>query len=187
MMHYAGDDAIVYAFEPTPRMIDILEEKSKGVANYRIVKKAVADYNGKSTFFISGNQDWGCSSLNTFNDNLDHTWPGRTDFKVTDQIEVDVIRLDGFIEEHGIQEIEFFHCDTQGKDMEVLMGMGIHLRKIKRGVIEMATKHDTKLYKDQKYLVEDAVGFLNDNGFGIDAIVPNDCFCNEVNIEFSRV
>jgi FkbM family methyltransferase len=187
MMRYAGDDAVVYAFEPTPELVRILVGQSAGLKNYHVIDKAVADYNGKSTFFISGNQDWGCSSLNTFSDNLEVTWPGRTDFKVTDQVEVDVIRLDGFIEANDIQEIEFFHCDTQGKDMEVLFGMGEHLRKIKRGVIEMATRHDTKLYKDQKYIVDDAIIFLKNNGFRVDGVVSNDWCNNEVNIEFSRI
>lgn len=187
MMHYAGDDAVVYAFEPTPDLVRVLTEKSAGLTNYHIIDKAVADYNGKSTFFISGNQDWGCSSLNTFSDNLEDTWPGRTDFKVTDQVEVDVIRLDGFIEANDIQEIEFFHCDTQGKDMEVLFGMGDHLRKIKQGVIEMATRHDTKLYKDQRYILDDALLFLKNSGFRVDGIVSNDWCNNEVNIEFSRI
>jgi len=187
MMHYAGDGAIVYAFEPTPRMIDILEEKSKGVANYRIVKKAVADYNGKSTFFISGNQDWGCSSLNTFNDNLDKSWPGRTDFKVTDQIEVDVVRLDDFIKEHCIREIEFFHCSAQGKDMEVLMGMGIHLKKIKQGQLSMSVKHDTRLYKDTKYISKDVISFLEEAGFRVDQTLFNDPYHNEERILFSRI
>jgi len=187
MMHYAREDSIVYAFEPTPEMIRILKKESNGNPNYRIIEKAVADYNGTSTFYVSGNQDWGCSSLNTFNDNLEQTWPGRTDFRVTDQITVEVIRLDGFIEERGIEEIEFFHCDTQGKDLEVLFGMGTHLRKIKRGVIEMPTRHNTKLYKDQKYIVDDAVAFLKDNGFNIDSIASNDTHNNEANVYFSRI
>jgi FkbM family methyltransferase len=168
-------------------LIDIIKEKTQGIENYHLIEKAVADYNGKSTFFISGNADWGCSSLNTFNDNLEETWPGRTDFKVTDQVEVDVIRLDGFIEEHDIQEIEFFHCDTQGKDLEVLIGMGAHISKIKSGVIEMPTRHNTKLYKDQKYLETDARTFLEAHGFCVERVESNDSQQNEVNIFFNRI
>jgi FkbM family methyltransferase len=185
MMHYSRDGAVVYAFEPTPDLVRVLTEKSAGLQNYHIIDKAVADYNGKSTFFISGNQN--CSSLNTFSENLEDTWPGRTDFKVTGHVEVDVIRLDGFIEANDIQEIEFFHCVTQGKDMEVLFGMDAHLRKIKKGDIKMATRHDTKLYKDQRYIVDDALLFLKSNGFRVDGIVSNDWCNNEVTIEFSRI
>ena len=187
MLHHAGDDAIVYAFEPTPKLVDTLTEKTKDIKNYHIVDKAVADYNGKSTFFISGVQDWGCSSLNTFNDDLDKTWPGRTGFEVTDRVEVDVIRLDGFIEEHDIREIEFFHCSAQSKDMEVLMGMGMHLRKVKQGQISLPIRHDTKLYKDSKYVSRDAILFLEQGGFRVDKTLYNDYYHNEERILFSRI
>ena len=186
MLHHAGGEGTVYAFEPTPKLVGDLVEKTKDIQNYHVINKAVADYNGKSTFFISGVRDWGCSSLNTFNDNLDKTWPGRPGFVVTDRVEVDVIRLDGFIEEHNIREIEFFHCSTQGKDMEVLLGIGAHIMKIKQGQITMPTSHDAKLYKDSKYISGDAIRFLEQIGFKVDATLYNDHYHNEERILFSR-
>lgn len=187
MLRYADDpNSTVYAFEPTPRMIDIIKQKTAHLPNYVIVPKAVADWEGKTTFFISGQADWGCSSLNTFNDDLDKTWPGRTDFKVTDSIEVDVIRLDSFVKENNINEIDFLHVDVQGSDLEVLMGLGEYLSIVKAGVIEMPTSHERKLYKNQKYLANDAIKFLEDNGFFIDHVTANDYFNNEVNIFFQR-
>ena len=187
MLHHAGDDAIVYAFEPTPKLVDILTEKTKDIKNYHIIDKAVANYNGKSTFYISGVGDWGCSSLNTFNDNLDKTWPGRTGFEVTDQVEVDVIRLDGFIMEKNIREIEFFKCSAQGKNAEVLMGMGMHIKKIKQGQILMPIEHDTKLYKDSKYISRDVISLLKNIGFRVDTTLFNDHYHNEELIFFSRI
>lgn len=187
MLHHAGDDAIVYAFEPTPKLVDILTEKTKDIKNYHIIDKAVADYNGKSTFFISGVGDWGCSSLNTYNDNLDKTWPGRTGFEVTDQVQVDVIRLDDFIVEKNIREIEFFKCSAQGKDMDILLGMGAHLMRIKQGQILMPINHDTKLYKDSKYISRDAIRLLQRRGFRVDKTLYNDNHHNEEHILFSRI
>lgn len=188
MFGYATDpNNTVYAFEPTPRMIDIIKQKTSHFPNYIIVPKAVSDWEGKATFKISGQSDWGCSSLNNFNDNLEKTWPGRTDFKVTDSVEVDVIRLESFVEDKEINEIAYLHVDVQGSDLEVLMGLGKHLRKVKAGVVEMPTRHETKLYKDQKFLAEDAIKFLEQNGYRITSVTPNDCFHNEVNIYFERV
>ena len=187
MMHHTSDPRnIVYGFEPTPRMIEIIKSKVSERSNYVIVPKAVADYEGKAKFTVSGQADWGCSSLNTFNDNLDRTWPGRTDFKATEVLEVDVIRLDNFVKENNITEIEYLHVDVQGSDLEVLFGLGEYLKIVKAGVIEMPTRHATKLYKDQKYIVTDALKFLMDNNFLILAIIPNDVFNNEVNIHFVR-
>jgi len=188
MLHFSNDpNNTVYAFEPTPRMISILESRVVGRPNYIIVPKAVCDYNGFTKFKIAGQADWGCSSLFDFNDDLDKTWPGRTDFKVTESIDVEVIRLDDFIKQNGITEVEYLHVDTQGADLEVLMGLGDCLHMVKAGVIEMPSNHRVKLYKNQKYVEEDAVRFLTSNGFRVDAIESNDCFRNEVNIRFSRV
>jgi FkbM family methyltransferase len=192
--HAEDPDSHVYAFEPTPRMIQVLQDRYSYLSNYHIIPKAVSDIEGTQTFFVAGNEDWGCSSLCNFQeeDHLAQTWPGRKDFNVTDKIEVEVIRLDTFIDHQrelgvNIQEIEFFHCDVQGKDLEALMSMGRYLRIIKAGVIEMPSCSAAKLYKDQKWIADDAVAFLEKNGFKIDNIVSNDAQRNEVNISFTRI
>jgi FkbM family methyltransferase len=194
MVRYANEEnSIVFAFEPTPRLVKLLNDSYSHLPNYNVIPKAVNDVPGKLKFFISGNADWGCSSLCNFQEPevLNKKWPGRTDFKVTDEIEVDVIRLDSFIEEKkksgvDITEIEYFHCDVQGKDLEALKSMGKYLHLIKRGVIEMPTSHENKLYKDQKWLDVDAIKFLEDNNFEITAVSSNDITRNEVNIYFQR-
>lgn len=188
------ENSVVYAFEPTPQLAQKLRENYGHLSNYYIIPKAVSDYEGVSTFNISGHADWGCSSLCHFqkSDTLKRTWPGRTDFGVTQSVEVDVIRLDTFIKNlrgSGIQinQIEYFHCDAQGKDLEVLMGMGKELDIVKRGVIEMPTSHLSKLYTDQHYIHADAIEFLENRGFRIDSVDSNDAQRNEVNIHFVNV
>lgn len=64
--------------------------------------------------------------------------------------------------------------------------MGEFIKIIKEGVIEMPTSHDTKLYKNQKWLVDDAIEYLKNNGFEITNIVSNDVQRNEVNVYFRR-
>lgn len=188
-----SNDSIVFAFEPTPRMVSILKDRYGHLDNYIIVEKAVDEKDGKIKFYVSGNEDWGCSSLLKFQDRevLERTWPGRRDFNVTEEIEVDVIRLDSFIEmKHkegvNIEEIEYFHCDVQGKDLEVLKSMGRYLNLIKSGVIEMPTSHENKLYNNQRWLDTDAIQFLEENGFSISRIESNDAQRNEVNIYFCK-
>jgi FkbM family methyltransferase len=191
MSRFADEpDSHVFAFEPTPRMVNILRDRYSHLPNYHIIQKAVSDIPGTQKFFVAGNEDWGCSSLCNFQEScvLEQTWPGRKDFKVTEEIEVEVIRLDSFIENLSdpISEIEYFHCDVQGKDLEVLKSMGSYLGMIKEGVIEMPTSHNAKLYTDQKWLAEDAIKFLEENGFEIIQIISNDAQTNEVNIYFKR-
>ncbi len=188
LIHLTNDpNNVVYAFEPTPRMIDIIASKTKHLENYHIIPKAVSNYKGMAKFHISGQADWGCSSLAEFNDNLEETWPGRTDFKVTETIEVEVITLRDFVLENDIKEIEHLHVDAQGHDLEVVMGLGDCLNRVKTGVIEMPSSHEKKLYKNQQYLGQDAVDFLQKNGFKVTGTYWNDHFQNEMNIAFERI
>jgi len=175
-------DAIVYAFEPTPRLIEHLKSCSIGLNNYIVVPKAVSNYNGETTFYISGNADWGCSSICEFNNNLEETWPGRKDFKVTDQVKVDVIKLVDFIKDNNIESIDYLHVDAQGQDLEVLIGLEDKINIVKAGVIEMPTSHNTKLYKNQKYLKDDAINFLKETEFKIKIIHSKDPQGNKVNL-----
>lgn len=174
----------VYAFEPTPRMCEIIKSKSHELKNYRLIEKAVSDFDGLAEFKVAGQADWGCSSLLDFSDKSRTEWPGRTDFHVTQTIQVEVMRLDSFIEQEGIEEIEYLHVDTQGSDLKVLMGMGDHIAIIKRGVIEAAAKKDI-LYLGQN-TQDQCVEFLTKKNFEIEKIWQNDPMGNEVNIEFFK-
>lgn len=177
-------DISVYAFEPTPEMIEQIESKTIGLDNYFLTKKAVSNYIGKSTFKVAGHADWGCSSLLEFSDKSKTDWPGRTDLNVTQEIEVDVIRLDSFIEEHGITKIDYLHIDTQGSDLKVLEGLGKYIDIVVEGAMEAAAKEDI-LYKGQN-TQQQSIDFLQKHGFDITGIQINDEYHNEVNIYFRK-
>ena len=174
----------VFAFEPTPEMIRQIESKISQFPNYTLTRKAVSNYEGKEVFKVAGQADWGCSSLLDFSSKSRTEWPGRTDFQVTEKIEVDVMRLDRFIEEQGIQEIDFLHIDTQGSDLNVLKGLGKYLSIVKQGALEAAARQDI-LYCGQN-TQEESIQFLEENGFEILGIEINDDHHNEVNISFKR-
>jgi len=182
-------DILCFAFEPTPYLIDHLKKQSQEFSDrYIVCPYAVSNYVRKAQFHVSGNADWGCSSLLLFNTNLKETWPERNDFNVTDNIEVDVITIEYFLDNiytGNISKIDFFHCDTQGSDLNVLKGTGRYIKLIKSGEVEAANKPDI-LYKNQN-TKEDTINFLIDNGFYIKSILPNDMHQNEVNIEFLKI
>lgn len=177
-------DALVYGFEPTPQMVEIINGRIQNLSNYVLTQTAVSDYNGTATFNVAGNADWGCSSLLTLSENAKTEWYGRTDMFVTEQIEVKVIRLDSFIEEVGISHINYLHIDTQGSDLKVLKGLGKYLSIVDEGVMEAAAKKDI-LYVEQN-TKEESVQFLEENGFVITDVTINDPNHNEVNIHFKR-
>lgn len=179
-------DAVVYAFEPTPELVKLLNDRSKDLDNYHVIPKAVSNFTGTTTFYVSGNADWGCSSICEFNDNLETTWPGRRDFRVTDMHEVPVITLEEFIRSNNIPHIDYLHVDAQGQDLEVLLGMGEYISIVREGQIEMPTSHNTKLYRNQRYLHTDAIAFLKEHGFDVHGVHSNDAQGNEVNVQFRR-
>lgn len=178
---HMAEGNIIYAFEPTPELCLVIEKKIGSFPMYHLIQKAVSNFEGKAKFNVAGQGDWGCSSLNKFSDDLDKTWPGRKDFKVTHEIEVEVIRLDSFIERHGIKEIDYLHCDAQGSDLLVLEGMGKYITIVKEGVIEVAASKEVALYKEGDNTLLTAIEFLTKNGFNDLHITP---WSNEYNIHF---
>lgn len=180
----------VIAFEPVPEMIAAITakyneavERHGPLTNYTLIRAAVSDFNGDAEFNVAGQEDWGCSSLNTFSERLDETWPGRTDFKVTHKIPVKVIRLDTFLQDIPVQLITYMHCDTQGSDIKVLNSMGEYRKCLMRGVIECATSRSVALYKEQHTIEDVVIDFLR-WGYEIERIISNDQHLNEVNVNF---
>jgi FkbM family methyltransferase len=181
--HYATNENTVYAFEPTPFLLNNFLYK-KNNKNYIVIPKAVSDYDGIAEFNIAGQSDWGCSSLNKFENNLDKTWPGREDFKITETIQVPVIRLDTFIEENNIKTIDILHCDTQGNDFKVLKSLGKYLNIIKSGSVEVYKQNP--LYSNIDNHMDNVISFLKQNEFVIKDIECNDRYQNEYNIIFTK-
>ena len=181
---FINEHNTVYAFEPTPFLLERYLYPRRGLG-YIVIPKAVSDFNGKSQFKIAGQSDWGCSSLNNFSEDLNSTWPGRMDFKVTETIDVDVIRMDTFIEENNIQTVDFLHCDTQGSDLKVLKSFGEKISILKSGEVEAFAKNP--LYKENDNSIDNVTEFLAQHGFKIDNISSNDSHGNEFNVRFSRI
>lgn len=173
-----------HLFEPTPYLFNILISKFADRKNVHLIEKAVSDKVGTAKFNIAGQNDWGCSSLFDFSDDLNKTWPGRDDFKVTETIEVGLITLKDYVEYKNINTIDFLHIDTQGNDLFVLKGLGDKISIVKEGVIEVANRNP--LYKGIPGK-DECIKFLEENGFRIAEIRSNDMFCNEENIRFIKI
>jgi FkbM family methyltransferase len=183
---YAQNDSNikVYAFEPTPEMIKQIENRTQSINNYFLTKKAVSNYNGKATFKVSEQGDWGCSSLLEFSDKSKTEWCGRPEYKVNYEMQVEVIRLDSFIKEHNIPKIDYLHIDTQGSDLKVLEGLGEYINIVEEGVMEAAAKENILYYGQNSQ--QESIEFLKKNGFEITSIEYNEYYNNEVNIFFKR-
>lgn len=176
----------VHAFEPAPAMIKEIQAKIAAGEDIELVQCAVSDYDGSAVFNVDELGDHGCSSLLEFSDNLEHTWPSRDDFAVTSRVEVEVVRLDTYIERAGITDILYLHCDAQGADLQVLMGLGKFAAIVRAGVVEASTERSGALYKGQP-LLADVESWLDQNGFKVVGISSNDPWRHEVNVSFERI
>lgn len=174
----------LYAFEPTPRLIDYARENFHHLKNFHLFPHAIGDEEGYRNFNVAGQADWGCSSFLEFSEKSKTDWDGREDFVVTEVHKIWVRRLENIIQENDIKTIDYLHVDTQGFDLKVLNGLGKYLSIVKEGVVEAAAKSEI-LYYNQNTL-DETVRFLENNGFQITSITENDHLGNEVNIHFRR-
>lgn len=183
-------NSLVYAFEPTPFLLEkFLYPLEKQFNNIKVIPKAVGISNDLVDFYVAGNRkdfqsDWGCGSIHKFSDDLHITWPGRSDFKVTEEIQVESITMKNFVEDNDIQKIDFFHCDTQGNDLNVLMSFGDKLSIIEEGEIEVFAQNP--LYQKINNSRESCEAFLEENGYRVTGLSCNDKFGNEFNLRFAK-
>jgi FkbM family methyltransferase len=174
-------DATVYAFEPNPYMIEILEKESKDLQNYNIIPVAVSDYEGNSNFNISKFYN-GLGSLLEWGKDAKDIWP-QFGLNFEEKINVKVIKLETFIKENNITKIDYFHCDTQGSDLRVLKGLGEYIHIIEEGQVE-ATRRTNSLYENQN-TIEETVRYLMEKSFEVVGF-HNQIHFDECNIVFKK-
>ncbi len=181
--HFVNDkNNEVWAFEPTPELIEHLLDRFKGDSNFHLIGKAVDTEETTKIFNIAGGGDWGCSSLYEFADDIHEKWEGRPDFQVTHKVEVETVRLDTFIIENKIEKIDYLWVDAQGNDFKVMKSLGSKIGIVAKGKCEGAYTVD--LYKTEENRVEDIVAWLQLNGFSCNVIPDN--VGKEADIHFLR-
>jgi FkbM family methyltransferase len=182
--HFVNDkNNEVWAFEPTPELIEHLSNRFKGDKNFHLIGKAVDIEETKKVFNIAGGGDWGCSSLYEFADDIHEKWEGRPDFQVTHTVEVQTVRLDTFIHENQINKIDYLWIDAQGNDFKVLKSLGEKVSIVAKGKCEGAYTVD--LYKTEENRVEDIVAWLQANSFSCNVVPDN--VGKEADIHFTRI
>jgi FkbM family methyltransferase len=179
----ARQGAAVFLFEPTPFLVEGIRRWIGECPTMSLVEMAVSEKDGCMKFNVAGQGDWGCSSLLEFSDGLEGTWPGREDFKVTEQLSVNTTRLDTFLEKNPqITKIDYLHIDTQGSDLSVLRSLGNKISLVEEGVVEVPQSEEVMLYKGQ-HTKEEMLNFLNANGFEVVEVISQ---MNEDNIRFRK-
>lgn len=115
----------IHSFEPTPSTFDVLKKKCTELANAKPWNFAVGSEKGmlklhENTF----------SEMNSLLPKTKLAWG-----EELSQIQVEVITLDEFAAEQGIEFIHLLKSDTQGFDMEVFKGAKDLMMKDKIGLL----------------------------------------------------
>lgn len=178
----ANNNTVLYAFEPTPQLVEHLVQMFESNPNVHIIDAAVDEEEGTAKFNIAGTRDWGCSSLHDFTDDIHDQWLDRPDFHVTETCTVNKVRLDNFINDNRIEKVDYLWIDAQGNDFRVLKSLGDKIDIVDSGKCEGALT--VALYKNIENHVDDICSWLTEKGF-VCKVVP-DNVNKEADVHFKR-
>lgn len=138
----------VYAFEPLPDLLEILQRKVSGDPCVHIQPVAVSDSLGKTTFHVNAKSDTS-SLLETDLSQVPDSYHAvqRTERR----IEVPIVTLDSFCGEHSIEHIDILKLDIQGAEHAALRGASRLLSEQRIGII-YTEAFMLPFYKDQPLL-----------------------------------
>lgn len=161
-LQYAGlfPHAAVYAFEPFPKTYNILQHRVKEMQTIQIMQKAIGEIASNKQFYVNHNA--GTNSL------LQSKKMGlNSDSQVANKtfINVDVITIDSFCEQHKIRSIDILKMDIQGGELAALKGAANLLSEKKIRMIYTET-YFREQYIDQP-LFHEMAAWLQQYGYYI--------------------
>jgi FkbM family methyltransferase len=165
-------NAKIYTFEPVPNNFKKVEQNIAdfNATNVKPFQLCLSNGNGEAEFHVSSGQpeefknkqvDWEFGNKSSSLLPPDKTLNTYTWLEFKDKIKVKTIRLDSFLKEKQIEQIDFVHMDVQGAELMVLNGAGNKLNSIKNIWLEVAA---IPLYKGQP-IKKDIKAFLSARGF----------------------
>ncbi|MCX6046235.1 MAG: FkbM family methyltransferase [Chloroflexi bacterium] len=135
--------ARLYMFEPLPARYQELVTKTSHIPSIQVFPLAVSNYDGHAQFNVANFDD--CSSLLAFDEKVNDTWVFKWHpidrFEMVKQIEVEVTRLDTFMEKYGIEQVDLIEIDTQGQDLRVVESLGDKIKQVKKIQLEVNVFH----------------------------------------------
>lgn len=144
----------IYSFEANPNSVKLVESNQINYPNTRCINKAVSNYVGKSTFYLS-NSNVGASSLLK-----PIGGPAGTSY---DTIDIEVTTIEEFSKENNIESVDVIWMDLQGNELNALKGMGDMLFDVKAICSEIGLIP----YYENHTLYNDIYDYLKLYGFEI--------------------
>lgn len=147
------DRGAVYIFEPHPQIFSEVQS----MYGFNSFDLAVSNKNGDAKFNAINIE---CNEYN--NSGISSLKTGLTTNKNNFiEVNVEMIRMDKFIQKNKIENIDFLKIDVEGMNYEVLEGFGDELTRVKAIQIE----GEYKQYWEGQKLYNDIEEYLKKNGF----------------------
>lgn len=172
-------ELVVHAFEPVPKLATELMHTAP--SNYFVHATAVTGKDGVATLNL--NKFDAASSLLPMDEATRASWVDGHLLGVERTMPVPTIRLDTFMLQHGIKQVELLKVDAQGADLAVVRSAGALLRSIHTIQLECAVT-PSQLYVGaaSKY---DIVAYMAEKGFDLKR-VETQSHGQEENLTFIR-
>jgi len=154
--------ASFYCFEPDPVLVAEMKQIFAGRGNVHIVSAALGDMPSTAQFNINASRPTN-SLLPTV---PDVTPKFRDLYETLEQVSVDVITVDDYCVEHGIDKVDILKLDLQGYDYKALLGARKTLRKVDVVLTEVWF---TETYAGAK-LFPDLLALMIESGFRLHAL-----------------
>jgi FkbM family methyltransferase len=148
-------DAEVIAVECNPEFVPLCEHRTAPYPRVTFVGKAAGDHDGPVPFYSVVNGNPYASSCYRANP----AYPYEQYEQSTRQVEM--IRLERWLDEHGIEAVDLLALDVQGACLDILRGLGRHLARVRFIIAELATQ---PLYHGEP-LADEVISFLDGHGF----------------------
>ena len=146
-----------HCFEPDPSLAKELVETFSGKPNVRVVMAALGESKGKATFNINASRP--TSSLLPPGDALESDLQSLC--KLVEQVEVDILMIDDYCQEQGLERVDIIKLDLQGYDYKALLGAQTALRGARVVLVEVLF---VEIYKGCN-LFPDVLRLLVDSGY----------------------
>jgi len=119
--------ATIYAFEPLERVFEKLEGNRRlNNFDFGTIQAAVSDHDGQATLYDIDADHTYAATLNRSN-----ATPGDDIVKHV----VNTVRLDSFLETHGLHYLDLMKIDVETHEPEVLEGLGHYLQEFRPNMI----------------------------------------------------
>lgn len=164
------DKPLIYSFEPTPDLFEILKRKYSNAKNVKIFDIALSNFKGKAKFYMSEYSP--TNSLLKANNNLYDKFNKQLSkmLSISDEIGVTVDTLENWANNNLYDKtVDLLKSDTQGNEFNVIKGGGDFIRsKVKIIIFEVQYldfyKESIPFYKTFELLYQN--GFYLFNFFG---------------------